>query len=204
MALFPGTKLMGNYSTSLPLSVYILVKLYLGISYGLYMLYIHIHVAMVTCYNLRPISLTPQIKVDDVWFAVDCTLGAYYCDHRDKSAAFKPNFNRHFFVTTPSTFILTHWPNDTRWQLLQSNIQREELEPLIIFPSCSFSRGIRPLTWNRSIKLSKTQKSTMIELIAQPTLKIGAKLVYMGKDVGKCQEVQTNSSNLFTFNEMEI
>ena len=93
-------------------------------------------------------------------------------------------------------FILTHWPNDTCWQLLQSTIEREELDSLIIFPFCAFSRGIRPLTWNRSIKLGKTQKSTTIELIAQPTKKIGAKLVYMGKDIGKCQEIQTNSSNL--------
>ncbi len=116
-----------------------------------------------------------QFDVEGVWVPVDCTFGANY---RDKSMKFQPNYTRHFFAATPSTFILTHWPDTKDWQLLETSVEREALNPLVILPSCAAGRGTRPLTWKRSIVVSKDQHSTVIELTAKPSLRIGAKLLY--------------------------
>ena len=100
------------------------------------------------------------------------------------------NYICHFFATPPSTLILTHWPTKKKWQLLQTPVNREALDPLIILPSCAAGRGARPLTWRRSIVVSdEHQHSTVIELTAHLSLKIGAKLLYMNEHTLNYEEV---------------
>ncbi len=132
-----------------------------------------------------------QVKLDEVWFPVDCTFGANYFD---KSMEARYNYIRHFFAATPSTFILTHWPNKKKWQLLETPVEREALDPLVILPSCAAGRGIRPLTWRRSIIVSdENQHSTVVKLTAHPSLRIGVKLQYMNMKTFNYEEVTSKN-----------
>ena len=57
-----------------------------------------------------------SVKIDDSWYLLDATWAAGTSDF--KTGKFIKKFQEGFFLTDPSVFILNHFPEDTKWQLL--------------------------------------------------------------------------------------
>lgn len=129
--------------------------------------------------------------MDSTWFHIDCTLGSNYWD---KSNEFKKGYSFQYFAPDPSQLILTHYPKDKTMQLLRAPITSAELEPLVVHPLFAASRGIRPITWNRTITVDEQSHSTEVKFVANPSMKLGYKLVYMEDDAEKCKAIEKRNN----------
>lgn len=63
------------------------------------------------------------VKLSERWYLTDVTWDA---GHIDQNKAFKKAYRSEYFLTPPEIFLLTHFPEKPKWQLLASPINRGE------------------------------------------------------------------------------
>lgn len=63
------------------------------------------------------------VRIGDEWALVDCAWGAGHLDERGR---FIQRFDDHYFLTPPDQFICDHFPSDSKWQLLDHPLSRQE------------------------------------------------------------------------------
>ncbi len=80
------------------------------------------------------------VKINGSWYLVDCTWGAGYIDEDKK---YVREFDEHFFMTPPTEFIYGHFPDDSRWQLMNKPISSSEFEKLVYVKSGFFNYGLK-------------------------------------------------------------
>ncbi len=80
------------------------------------------------------------VKLDGVWYLLDCTWGAGRLDERFR---FVPKFNEHYFLTPPEMLIYDHFPKEARWQLLPSPITRADFLKRVSVKSAFFENDLR-------------------------------------------------------------
>lgn len=61
-----------------------------------------------------------SVKIDGLWYLLDATWAAGTTDFR--TGAFSKKFQEGFFLTDPDVFILNHFPEESKWQLLSHAI----------------------------------------------------------------------------------
>lgn len=76
------------------------------------------------------------VKLDGNWELVDCTWGAGFVRGDDFHRSFAP----FYFLTSPKELITSHFPQESRWQLLDNPISRAEYEQLT--PIRPYSSGV--------------------------------------------------------------
>ena len=79
------------------------------------------------------------VKINGTWYLLDSTWGAGYMDENDR---FVPEFEDYHFLTPPDEFIYRHFPDDPRWQLLESPISKSEFELLVYLRPAFFKYGL--------------------------------------------------------------
>ena len=67
------------------------------------------------------------IKLDNKWYLIDSTWAAGSIVNN----AYKKDFNNFYFCCDPKEFVLTHFPTDEKWQLLEEPVSKEAFS---IFP----------------------------------------------------------------------
>jgi hypothetical protein len=69
------------------------------------------------------------VYVDSSWHLIDATWGAGYCDYQDN---FVQRFDDYYFFPAPGDFIKDHFPEDSKWTLLDNPpvIQEFKRSPL--------------------------------------------------------------------------
>lgn len=65
------------------------------------------------------------VKINGMWQLLDATWGAGYMDDDNK---FLPVFQPGFFFSPPRIFALDHFPNDEKWQLLETPVSKKEFK----------------------------------------------------------------------------
>ena len=101
-----------------------------------------------------------KVAIESTYFQVDCTHGSgYYSD-----GVFEPNFNRLYFFPAPERLILTHWVEDEQFQLLESPVSLNELQPICVLNQEMYSRGIMPETLSQFIDLPSTSPVAKFDL----------------------------------------
>jgi len=68
------------------------------------------------------------VRIDGEWRLMDPTWGAGYIDG---NMAFVRRAQDHYFLTDPQAFILDHFPEDPRWQLLDEPVSRTEYGEMV-------------------------------------------------------------------------
>jgi len=85
------------------------------------------------------------VKIDGQWLLIDSTWGAGYADQQNR---FVRRFSEHYFLTPPEQFIYDHFPSESKWQLLNKPISRQEYEQRVhilpIFFYCGLSIESHP------------------------------------------------------------
>jgi hypothetical protein len=61
-----------------------------------------------------------SVKIDGYWYLLDATWAAGTIDHN--TGRFTKKLQEGFFLTKPSDFILSHFPDNAQWQLLKNPI----------------------------------------------------------------------------------
>ncbi|KAL2098752.1 hypothetical protein ACEWY4_005232 [Coilia grayii] len=75
------------------------------------------------------------------WWLLDACWGAGRVDMRTKT--FIKNYDDFYFLTEPSEFIDTHFPDQSEWQLLDTPISWEEFEKRAVTSSAFYSLGLK-------------------------------------------------------------
>ena len=80
------------------------------------------------------------VQIDRDWYLMEPTWGSGYIDDNKK---FSREYNSTWFATDPRLFILNHLPEDSQWQLLQTQISLAEYENTKYVPSYELKNLIR-------------------------------------------------------------
>lgn len=64
------------------------------------------------------------VKIDGKWQLVDVTWGSGYTDERVRK--FTKKYSEQYFLTDPRQFVLTHFPADKKWQLLDRPVSKRK------------------------------------------------------------------------------
>eukprot|EP01022_Parablepharisma_sp_SALTPOND_P004276 TRINITY_DN1196_c0_g1_i1.p1 TRINITY_DN1196_c0_g1~~TRINITY_DN1196_c0_g1_i1.p1 ORF type:complete len:560 (+),score=52.72 TRINITY_DN1196_c0_g1_i1:130-1809(+) len=78
------------------------------------------------------------IKLRGTWYLIDSTWGAGHLD----GSTFKKEYNEYYFCTDPHNLIRSHYPKDSKWQLIQPPISKEKFESLIKFYEFFYECGL--------------------------------------------------------------
>ncbi|KAK0065116.1 hillarin [Biomphalaria pfeifferi] len=90
------------------------------------------------------------VLIDREWRLIQCNWGARHLvlskDKEDKKKGndhIRYQYDEHYFMTNPDEFIQEFWPQDPKWQLLESPITLEEFEALPFVRSIFFQYKMR-------------------------------------------------------------
>ncbi len=83
-----------------------------------------------------------SVKIDNNWYLIDTTWGAGIVN----SNSFNPLFNPFYFATNPQEFIYNHFPENSKWQLLNPVISRSQFDTLADVSPTLFQYNIRLLS----------------------------------------------------------
>lgn len=64
------------------------------------------------------------VRLNDEWHLVDVTWGSGYTD--EKVRRFTKSYSDNYFLTDPKLFILSHYPNNKKWQLLDRTVTKKK------------------------------------------------------------------------------
>ena len=91
-----------------------------------------------------------QVVFGSTSYLLDCTFASGYVT---STMSYCKYFSCHYFAVPPHQFILTHWPSNETWKLLDEPLTLEKLKPLIPVPSSTIGLGIEPDTWSEVVEI---------------------------------------------------
>lgn len=99
------------------------------------------YITGVTKTNPRQIGKFPKnsshawnaVKIEGKWFLLDTTWAAGTVNH--KTGRYKRDYQEGFFLTKPELFIVNHFPDDKKWQLLKKPVNKK------VFSRFSYPHG---------------------------------------------------------------
>jgi hypothetical protein len=92
------------------------------------------------------------VLINGSWYLMDSTWGAGYVSGEGK---YVRRFDDHFFMTPPSQFIYSHFPEDARWQVLDKPVSKQEFEQLVYLEAEFFNLGLKVVQRNGTISADK-------------------------------------------------
>ncbi|XP_044231857.1 uncharacterized protein ky [Thunnus albacares] len=91
--------------------------------------------------NVKSDHLWNAVLMGGQWFLLDACWGAGRVDMEHES--FVKRFDDFYFLTDPEEFIDSHFPDEEKWQLLDTPIPLEEFERRVFKTSAFFAIGLR-------------------------------------------------------------
>ncbi|XP_035023157.1 kyphoscoliosis peptidase [Hippoglossus stenolepis] len=91
--------------------------------------------------NVKSDHLWNAVLLGGQWFLLDACWGAGRVDMEHES--FVKRFDEFYFLTDPEEFIESHFPDEEKWQLLETPIPLEEFERRVFKTSAFFTMGLR-------------------------------------------------------------
>jgi hypothetical protein len=82
------------------------------------------------------------VRVDGRWRLVDPTWGSGFV----RASKFEPHFTWDYFLVNADELVLSHFPEDRRWQLLPRPLRRAEFERMPAVPHTLLKAGFEPTT----------------------------------------------------------
>jgi hypothetical protein len=100
------------------------------------------------------------VKIEGRWQLLDSTWGAGGLNGKE----FKKRYNEYYFLTPSEQLVLTHFPTDSKWQLLDTLVSRQEFEKWRRINADIFGMGFK-FTDVRA-KLSEKDMPELVEPLA--------------------------------------
>ena len=122
------------------------------------------------------IFIFAQVKVGSTWFPIDCTFGS---GSMTSTTHFISKYTASYFAVPPERMILTHFPSDETWQMLETPVSLQDIQPLIAPHNQVFALGVDPKVWNECIHITDCDADPVIHihLKAKPGLRLLAKII---------------------------
>ncbi|MCK6620549.1 MAG: hypothetical protein HUU32_18280 [Calditrichaceae bacterium] len=113
------------------------------------------------------------VRIADRWRLLDPTWGA---GHIDENSRFVRSFNDYYFLTPPEELILTHYPHETRWQLLDPKKTKKEFEEFVYLRPAFFKYGMKIIS-HPTLRIT-AQDSLKVILAASRSARFVSRLQY--------------------------
>ncbi|XP_029315828.1 kyphoscoliosis peptidase [Cottoperca gobio] len=91
--------------------------------------------------NVKSDHLWNSVLLEGQWFPLDACWGAGRVDMEHES--FVKRFDDFYFLTEPEEFVESHFPDEEKWQLLDTPISLEEFGRRVFKTSAFFTMGLR-------------------------------------------------------------
>jgi hypothetical protein len=103
------------------------------------------------------------VKINDKWFLLDATWGAGFINHNKEFVKRQDDF---YFLAKPEEFVFSHFPEDSRWQLLSENnrISKTDFENFPFLRPSFFKMGFKIMPNHKSGLLKAFNRGTTIYL----------------------------------------
>jgi transglutaminase-like putative cysteine protease len=121
------------------------------------------------------------VRVPGRWLLLDCTWAAGVLNER---GGYEAAFDPYFFDVPPSELILTHFPADPQWQLLDPPLTQEAFEGLPYVKTPFFECGLR-LDSHKSAWVRAQGALFRVSLMAPQGTSVLASLVRRGEEMRK-------------------
>ncbi len=115
------------------------------------------------------------VKINGSWYLIDSTWGAGYVSGDGK---YVRKFDDHYFMTPPSQFIFSHFPEKEQWQLLDAPLSKEEFHNLVYLEADFFNLGLKLGQRNGTIN---ADKQLNLSIFAPQDVLMMAKLEYVDR-----------------------
>lgn len=112
------------------------------------------------------------IIINDTYYLVDVSMGSGTCNIN----TFQKSFSDFYFGTNPEFFIYSHFPEDSKWQLLSKNITYSQFSSLASLIDSFFKYGFKTINPNTNIFIGDARAYiglTYDESLIPPNLKVG-------------------------------
>lgn len=117
------------------------------------------------------------VKADGAWRLLDCTWGAGAVD---PDGRYRKRFEPYYFFTPPREFLLSHYPLDSRWQLVDPAASLAEFERLPYLKAPFFRFGLTLLSHPSSVIVSE-EPAVAIRVGAPPDVLLEGRLLEAGR-----------------------
>ena len=132
------------------------------------------------------------VKLDGKWELIDSTFGSGSVDKK----AFVKNFEPMFFGVPPEQMRFTHFPEDTKWQLLEKTITREDFDKQPLVQSSLFKLGLSPASILKTTKSSSFGGFPEIFDVAKTKIKVVEVPLNAKLKTGQIYRITIESSEL--------
>ena len=112
------------------------------------------------------------IIINGTYYLVDVSMGSGTCNIN----TFQKTFSDFYFGTNPEFFIYSHFPEDSKWQLLSNNITYSQFSSLASLIDSFFKYGFKTINPNTNIFIGDARAYiglTYDESLIPPNLKVG-------------------------------
>ncbi|KAJ6668205.1 hypothetical protein lerEdw1_015582 [Lerista edwardsae] len=100
------------------------------------------------------------VYINGRWHLVDCTWGSGYMEN----SKFTFRYNYFYFLTHPAVFIDSHFPKDSKWQLLKPTLSEQEFGSSDRQLPSFFSKQLTAVSQKHATKTAQTPESVLDKL----------------------------------------
>ena len=124
------------------------------------------------------LNIWNYVMIDEKYYLFDPTNGIGFCSDEK----FKPRFCEVFFGTKPEYFIRSHYPQNSKWQLLNDIVSKEKFESWPLINKFFYLQGFKTVFPDvKNIKINKDLKIKVTYNGTENLFVSCNKFVYIGK-----------------------
>ncbi|XP_041039629.1 kyphoscoliosis peptidase [Carcharodon carcharias] len=118
------------------------------------------------------------VQVDKQWYLLDACWAAGVVDM--ERGVFIQRYDDHYFLADPEEFIESHWPDDPKWQLMDSVISLEDFEQQVFKTSAFYRLGLS-LVSPKKFLLQTVNGEAAVSLGSAHTVEFSYSITELGK-----------------------
>lgn len=116
------------------------------------------------------------VLLNDEWYLVDVTWGSGYTD--EKVRRFTKSYSDNYFLTDPKLFILSHYPNNKKWQLLDRPVSKKKFSSFPYVWDGYYDNKIIAFAPRKGVIKTSTGSPVQFRFKTAKNVKISSVLVY--------------------------
>jgi hypothetical protein len=113
------------------------------------------------------------------WYLVDVPV---YKEVENSDGHYRTTYADAFFCIAPEQLALTHFPDNTRWQLTSTPVTREQFVKGVQYFGALYGHPVTPLS-HKEYDVNAKQRTLVMEFSAQAAMPLGARIYGDGKEL---------------------
>lgn len=137
------------------------------------------------------------VKLYGRWYLVDVTWAT--SKYNIVTKKFEKNFDEHYFITDPKKFILDHYPQDKKWQMLEKPVKPRQFSSWPLYYADYFHFNFESISLKKGKFRQKINKPVTVTFVAASEIKEASMLLNTDRYVTPLQLRKTGNPNEYAF-----